>query len=99
MKTQEEREEHLKELNIKMLQDIADSSFVYFVHSYYFECADESDIICKTMYGNTFHSAVNRENVYGVQFHPEFTSNPRNGHPLFIAYVQAALIRQKAHAQ
>jgi CTP synthase len=27
----------------------------------------------------------------GVQFHPEFTSNPRTGHPLFIAYVKAAL--------
>ncbi|MCL2655925.1 MAG: CTP synthase [Betaproteobacteria bacterium] len=27
----------------------------------------------------------------GVQFHPEFTSNPRQGHPLFIAYVRAAL--------
>jgi CTP synthase len=25
-----------------------------------------------------------------VQFHPEFTSNPRTGHPLFIAYVKAA---------
>ena len=30
----------------------------------------------------------------GVQFHPEFTSNPRHGHPLFIAYIKAAL----AHA-
>ncbi|MDR3213007.1 MAG: CTP synthase [Azoarcus sp.] len=30
----------------------------------------------------------------GVQFHPEFTSNPRRGHPLFIAYVKAALARQ-----
>ncbi|MFA4969711.1 MAG: CTP synthase [Sulfuritalea sp.] len=30
----------------------------------------------------------------GVQFHPEFTSNPRTGHPLFIAYVQAALARK-----
>jgi CTP synthase len=29
----------------------------------------------------------------GVQFHPEFTSNPRNGHPLFIAYLEAALAR------
>jgi CTP synthase len=27
----------------------------------------------------------------GCQFHPEFTSNPRTGHPLFIAYVKAAL--------
>ena len=31
----------------------------------------------------------------GVQFHPEFTSNPRTGHPLFIAYVKAALAKQK----
>ncbi|MCX7167101.1 MAG: CTP synthase [Rhodocyclales bacterium] len=30
----------------------------------------------------------------GVQFHPEFTSNPRTGHPLFIAYVLAALARK-----
>ena len=32
----------------------------------------------------------------GVQFHPEFTSNPRNGHPLFIAYIKAALANQEA---
>ena len=32
----------------------------------------------------------------GCQFHPEFTSNPRVGHPLFIAYVQAALANQKS---
>ena len=32
----------------------------------------------------------------GVQFHPEFTSTPRAGHPLFKAYVEAALQRQKA---
>jgi len=35
----------------------------------------------------------------GVQFHPEFTSNPRTGHPLFIAYIQAALVNQKARAK
>ncbi len=32
------------------------------------------------------------------QFHPEFTSNPRTGHPLFIAYVRAALANQKTNA-
>jgi CTP synthase len=32
----------------------------------------------------------------GVQFHPEFTSNPRTGHPLFKAYVEAAL-KNKGH--
>jgi CTP synthase len=31
----------------------------------------------------------------GCQFHPEFTSNPRQGHPLFIAFVKAALANQK----
>ena len=32
---------------------------------------------------------------FGCQFHPEFTSNPRRGHPLFIAYIQAALARAR----
>ena len=32
---------------------------------------------------------------FGCQYHPEFTSNPRRGHPLFIAYVKAALARAR----
>jgi CTP synthase len=32
---------------------------------------------------------------FGCQFHPEFTSNPRRGHPLFISFVQAALEHQR----
>jgi CTP synthase len=36
----------------------------------------------------------------GVQFHPEFTSTPRHGHPLFKAFIEAALARkQQAPAQ
>ena len=31
----------------------------------------------------------------GVQFHPEFTSTPRGGHPLFKAFVEAALVRSR----
>ena len=31
---------------------------------------------------------------FGVQFHPEFTSTPRDGHPLFSSFITAALIRQ-----
>jgi len=34
----------------------------------------------------------------GCQFHPEFTSNPRKGHPLFTAYVKAAIARKQAAA-
>jgi CTP synthase len=33
----------------------------------------------------------------GVQFHPEFTSTPRDGHPLFISYVKAALANKQSH--
>jgi len=32
---------------------------------------------------------------FGCQFHPEFTSNPRRGHPLFIGFISAALARQR----
>ncbi|MEO9136813.1 MAG: CTP synthase [Casimicrobiaceae bacterium] len=32
---------------------------------------------------------------FGCQFHPEFTSNPRRGHPLFVNFVRAAIERQK----
>ena len=33
---------------------------------------------------------------FGCQFHPEFTSNPRRGHPLFIGFIKAALEHQRA---
>ncbi len=35
---------------------------------------------------------------FGCQFHPEFTSNPRRGHPLFTSFVRAALDRQRSRA-
>ncbi|MGI4982698.1 MAG: CTP synthase [Janthinobacterium lividum] len=35
----------------------------------------------------------------GVQFHPEFTSTPRDGHPLFTSFVRAALAHQQSRAQ
>lgn len=34
----------------------------------------------------------------GVQFHPEFTSNPRRGHPLFAAFVKAGLDHQESNS-
>jgi CTP synthase len=32
---------------------------------------------------------------FGCQYHPEFTSNPRRGHPLFVSYMRAALDYQQ----
>ncbi|MFO1266412.1 MAG: imidazole glycerol phosphate synthase subunit HisH [Rubrivivax sp.] len=43
----------------------------YFLHSYYFAPNDPADILASTVYGERFACAVQRGNVYGVQFHPE----------------------------
>jgi glutamine amidotransferase len=43
----------------------------YFLHSYYFHCREPADVLGATDYGARFSSAVQRQNVYGVQFHPE----------------------------
>lgn len=43
----------------------------YFLHTYYFDCSNSVDIVASTHYGKTFASAVNRDNIFGVQFHPE----------------------------
>ena len=47
----------------------------YFVHSYYFDCVNKEDILAETVYGLNFTSIVAKENIYGVQFHPEKSSN------------------------
>ena len=43
----------------------------YFLHSYYFACDDPADELARTDYGGEYACAVNRRNIYGVQFHPE----------------------------
>jgi glutamine amidotransferase len=43
----------------------------YFVHSYYFECDDQSDVAASAIYGVSYSAAVQRGNIFGVQFHPE----------------------------
>lgn len=54
-----------------LLKDIPDNSYVYFCHSYYPEPKDLAVIASTTEYGKDFTSAVWKDNVYGVQFHPE----------------------------
>jgi len=43
----------------------------YFVHSYSVQCNDERDILATSEYGDSFVSAFSRNNIIGVQFHPE----------------------------
>ena len=47
----------------------------YFVHSYYFNCKNKENILAETNYGIDFPSIVNKENIYGLQFHPEKSSD------------------------
>ena len=47
----------------------------YFVHSYYFDCKNKENILAKTKYGINFPSIINKENIYGTQFHPEKSSD------------------------
>jgi glutamine amidotransferase len=43
----------------------------YFVHSYYAECRHDGDVLAETDYGYRIVAAYERENIFGVQFHPE----------------------------
>jgi glutamine amidotransferase len=43
----------------------------YFVHSFVFECKDKHHILAQVDYGGLFCAAVGRDNIVGVQFHPE----------------------------
>lgn len=43
----------------------------YFVHSYYVKCNNDQDIIATSNYGVDFTCAINHNNIYGAQFHPE----------------------------
>ncbi len=54
-----------------LFRNIPDSEYFYFAHSYYPDPDDSRVIIGETSYGKDFVSAVRKENIAGVQFHPE----------------------------
>lgn len=50
---------------------LEDDARFYFVHKYYVDCADESEVLGRTDYGGPFVSVVRNGNVWGIQCHPE----------------------------
>lgn len=54
----------------RLFSSIEDPRF-YFLHSYYFVPEIAAETLATTEYGGVFTSAVSREHIYGVQFHPE----------------------------
>lgn len=55
----------------KILKNIGDEPYVYFVHSYYVEAQDKSVVSAYTEYGQRLDIAVEQGNVFATQFHPE----------------------------
>ena len=56
--------------DMALLRGIADPRY-YFLHSFYFDNSDPADAAATASYGSDFSCVVNRDNVWGVQFHPE----------------------------
>ena len=54
-----------------IFDNLLNNNRFYFVHSYYAKCNDEQNILGITNYKKDFVSAVSKENICGVQFHPE----------------------------
>ncbi len=57
-----------------LLRSVEVGSDFYFTHSFVFSPADDADIVGVTAHGEEFCAAVERENIMGVQFHPEKSS-------------------------
>jgi glutamine amidotransferase len=54
-----------------LMKGVENLSEFYFAHSYQLKLNDRSDLLTETEYGISFPSAVERNNIFGVQFHPE----------------------------
>lgn len=60
-----------KKRDSKILNSLPDESRFYFVHSYHLKCCNENDEILAANYGYEYTCAIEKENIVGVQFHPE----------------------------
>lgn len=72
--------------NSPLLAKIPQDAAFYFVHSYHVVCEDKKDILATTNYGLPFTSMVQKENIYGVQFHPE--KSHKNGLTILKNFVE-----------
>jgi len=55
----------------RLLKDIEEGAYVYFVHSYYLQAENEADVAATTDYVVNIHAAAEHENIFATQFHPE----------------------------
>ncbi len=62
---------NIENTSSRLFKGLPENPFVYFVHSYYLEAANRSDVAATCDYGVRFDCAVERGNLFGCQFHPE----------------------------
>jgi imidazole glycerol-phosphate synthase subunit HisH len=65
----------VKETNDEIAEGISEGEHVYFVHSYYLKPEDNSEVVLWSDYGVKVPAVVRKDNVIGMQFHPEKSSD------------------------
>ncbi|AXI54106.1 imidazole glycerol phosphate synthase subunit HisH [Sulfitobacter sp. JL08] len=70
-----------------LLHDFHEDPRFYFVHSFHFSCDHEEDVAATAHHGYDFCAAIARDNIWGVQFHPE--KSHRFGMALFRNFIEA----------
>ena len=63
----------------RLFEGLGEKPYVYFVHSYYLQAADEGIVTACTEYGTHIHASVEKGNVFACQFHPEKSSGAGMG--------------------
>ncbi len=58
-----------------IFKNIKSKTNLYFIHSYYYVPNSQSHVIAETIYGLKIPAVVNKDNIYGFQFHPEKSSS------------------------
>ena len=62
---------YIKVIRQNPLIEMGSKNRFYFVHSYYVKCFDEAQSLATSNFGIDFTCMVNKDNIYGAQFHPE----------------------------
>ena len=64
----------VKRRDDEIARGLSDNDYVYFVHSYYLKNEDPDSVICTSYYGVDVPAMIRKNNIIGMQFHPEKSS-------------------------
>lgn len=59
----------------RLFEGLEEDSYVYFVHSYYLQAEEPEIVVATTEYAALIHAAVEKDNIFACQFHPEKSSD------------------------